>query len=211
MTGSTFCFITGLSLLPIADAIAIAFAAPLLTTILAVFFLKERVGWHRWVAIFFGFVGVIIIVQPTGDAFKLVALAPLGAAFFGAIRDVITRKITNSESSLTILITSMFLITLLGYATYPLGWSEIQIKHLWLFLGSSVLVGLAQYLMIEAFRLGEVGLISPFKYSSLIWAIIIGFVVWGDIPNYLVLIGSVVVVLSGIYLLRGERIAKNNS
>ena len=211
MTGSTFCFITGLSLLPIADAIAIAFAAPLLTTILAVFFLKERVGWHRWVAIFFGFVGVIIIVQPTGDAFKLAALAPLGAAFFGAIRDVITRKITNSESSLTILITSMFLITLLGYATYPLGWSEIQIKHLWLFLGSSVLVGLAQYLMIEAFRLGEVGLISPFKYSSLIWAIIIGFVVWGDIPNYLVLIGSVVVVLSGIYLLRGERIAKNNS
>jgi len=211
MTGSTFCFITGLSLLPIADAIAIAFAAPLLTTILAVFFLKERVGWHRWVAIFFGFVGVIIIVQPTGDAFKLVALAPLGAAFFGAIRDVITRKITNSESSLTILITSMFLITLSGYATYPLGWSEIQIKHLWLFLGSSVLVGLAQYLMIEAFRLGEVGLISPFKYSSLIWAIIIGFVVWGDIPNYLVLIGSVVVVLSGIYLLRGERIAKNNS
>ena len=211
MTGSTFCFITGLSLLPITDAIAIAFAAPLLTTILAVFFLKERVGWHRWVAIFFGFVGVIIIVQPTGDAFKLVALAPLGAAFFGAIRDVITRKITNSESSLTILITSMFLITLLGYATYPLGWSEIQIKHLWLFLGSSVLVGLAQYLMIEAFRLGEVGLISPFKYSSLIWAIIIGFVVWGDIPNYLVLIGSVVVVLSGIYLLRGERIAKNNS
>jgi drug/metabolite transporter (DMT)-like permease len=211
MTGSTFCFITGLSYLPIADAIAIAFAAPLLTTILAVFFLKERVGWHRWVAICFGFVGVIIIVQPTGDAFKLVAIAPLGAAFFGAIRDVITRKITNSESSITILLTSMFLITLSGYATYPLGWSEIQIQHLWLFLGSSVLVGLAQYLMIEAFRLGEVGLISPFKYSSLIWAIVIGFIVWGDIPNYLVMTGSVVVVLSGIYLLRGERIAKNDS
>lgn len=211
MTGSTFCFITGLSYLPIADAIAIAFAAPLLTTILAVFFLKEQVGWHRWVAICFGFVGVIIIVQPTGDAFRLVALAPLGAAFFGAIRDVITRKITNSESSITILLTSMFLITLSGYATYPLGWSEIHIKHLWLFLGSSVLVGLAQYLMIEAFRLGEVGLISPFKYSSLIWAVIIGFIVWGDIPNYLVITGSVVVILSGIYLLSGERIAKNNS
>ena len=65
--------------------------------------------------------------------------------------------------------------------------------------------------MIEAFRLGEVGLISPFKYSSLIWAVIIGFIVWGDIPNYLVITGSVVVVLSGIYLLSGERIAKNNS
>jgi drug/metabolite transporter (DMT)-like permease len=205
MTGSTFCFITGLSYLPIADAIAIAFAAPLLTTVLAVFCLRERVGLHRWVAIFFGFIGVIIIVQPTNDAFKVAALAPLGAAFFGAIRDVITRKITSSESSFTILLTSMFLITLAGYLTFPLGWSEFQVEHIWLFLCSSILVGVAQYLMIEAFRLGEVGLISPFKYSSLLWAVIIGFIVWGDIPGYFVLVGATILIISGVYLLRGEK------
>ena len=211
MTGSTFCFITGLSYLPIADAIAIAFAAPLLTTVLAVFCLRERVGLHRWVAIFFGFIGVIIIVQPTNDAFKVAALAPLGAAFFGAIRDVITRKITSSESSFTILLTSMFLITLAGYLTFPLGWSEFQVEHIWLFLCSSILVGVAQYLMIEAFRLGEVGLISPFKYSSLLWAVIIGFIVWGDIPGYFVLVGATILIISGVYLLRAEKNLKKDS
>ena len=211
MTGSTFCFITGLSYLPIADAIAIAFAAPLLTTVLAVFCLRERVGLHRWVAIFFGFMGVIIIVQPTNDAFKVAALAPLGAAFFGAIRDVITRKITSSESSFTILLTSMFLITLAGYLTFPLGWSEFQVEHIWLFLCSSILVGAAQYLMIEAFRLGEVGLISPFKYSSLLWAVIIGFIVWGDIPGYFVLVGATILIISGVYLLRAEKNLKKDS
>ena len=211
MTGSTFCFITGLSYLPIADAIAIAFAAPLLTTLLAVFCLRERVGLHRWVAIFFGFIGVIIIVQPTNDAFKVAALAPLGAAFFGAIRDVITRKIASSESSFTILLTSMFLITLAGYLTFPLGWSEFQVEHIWLFLCSSILVGAAQYLMIEAFRLGEVGLISPFKYSSLLWAVIIGFIVWGDIPGYFVLVGATILIISGVYLLRAEKNLKKDS
>ena len=211
MTGSTFCFITGLSYLPIADAIAIAFAAPLLTTLLAVFCLGERVGLHRWLAIFFGFIGVIIIVQPTDDAFKVAALAPLGAAFFGAIRDVITRKIASSESSFTILLTSMFLITLAGYLTFPLGWSEFQVEHIWLFLCSSILVGAAQYLMIEAFRLGEVGLISPFKYSSLLWAVIIGFIVWGDIPGYFVLVGATILIISGVYLLRAEKNLKKDS
>ena len=211
MTGSTFCFITGLSYLPIADAIAIAFAAPLLTTLLAIVWIKERVGFHRWVAILFGFLGVVIIVQPTGDAFKIAVLAPLGAAFFGAIRDVITRKITGTESSFAILLTSMFLITLTGFLTYPFGWSEFQFKHLWLFLCSSILVGLAQYLMIEAFRLGEVGLISPFKYSSLLWAVIIGFIVWGDVPGNLVLAGAAILIVSGIYLLHAEKRLQKDS
>jgi len=204
MTGSTFCFITGLSLMPIADAISIAFAAPIITTILGIFFLNERVGWQRWCAIGCGFWGVIIIVQPTGDAFKLAALAPLGAAAFGAVRDVVTRNISTSENSISILFTSMLMITMAGFMTYPLGWEMIAIEHVWIFIASSILVGLAQYLMIEAFRLGEVALISPFKYSSLLWAILIGVFVWGDLPNSSVLIGAVFLILSGIYLLRNE-------
>ena len=104
MTGSTFFFITGLSLLPITDAIAIAFVAPILTTILGVIILREAVSWKRWAAIFVGFFGVIIILQPTSDAFKIAAIAPLGAAAFGAARDVITRAISGSENSLSILL-----------------------------------------------------------------------------------------------------------
>ena len=204
MTGSTFLFITGLSLLPITDAIAIAFVAPILTTILGVVVLREAVSWKRWAAIFVGFFGVIIILQPTSDAFKIAAIAPLGAAAFGAVRDVITRAISGSENSLSILFTSMLMITIAGFLTYPLGWSAVKPSHIWIFITSSLLVGLAQYLMIEAFRLGEVALISPFKYSSLLWATLIGLVIWNDLPSKHVVLGAFILILSGIYLLRNE-------
>ena len=204
VTGSTFLFITGLSLLPITDAIAIAFVAPILTTILGVVVLREAVSWKRWAAIFVGFFGVVIILQPTSDAFKIAAIAPLGAAAFGAVRDVITRAISGSENSLSILFTSMLMITIAGFLTYPLGWSAVKPSHIWIFITSSLLVGLAQYLMIEAFRLGEVALISPFKYSSLLWATLIGLVIWNDLPSKHVVLGAFILILSGIYLLRNE-------
>ncbi len=204
MTGSTFFFITGLSLLPITDAIAIAFVAPILTTILGVIILREAVSWKRWAAIFVGFFGVIIILQPTSDAFNIAAIAPMGAAAFGAARDVITRAISGSENSLSILLTSMLMITIAGFLTYPLGWSAVKPSHIWIFITSSLLVGLAQYLMIEAFRLGEVALISPFKYSSLLWATLIGLVIWNDLPSKHVVLGAFILILSGIYLLRNE-------
>ena len=204
MTGSTFFFITGLSLLPITDAIAIAFVAPILTTILGVIILREAVSWKRWAAIFVGFFGVIIILQPTSDAFKIAAIAPMGAAAFGAARDVITRAMSGSENSLSILFTSMLMITIAGFLTYPLGWSAVKPSHIWIFITSSLLVGLAQYLMIEAFRLGEVALISPFKYSSLLWATLIGLVIWNDLPSKHVVLGAFILILSGIYLLRNE-------
>ena len=204
MTGSTFLFITGLSLLPITDAIAIAFVAPILTNILGVVVLREAVSWKLWAAIFVGFFGVIIILQPTSDAFKIAAIAPLGAAAFGAVRDVITRAISGSENSLSILFTSMLMITIAGFLTYPLGWSVVKPSHIWIFITSSLLVGLAQYLMIEAFRLGEVALISPFKYSSLLWATLIGLVIWDDLPSKHVVLGALILILSGIYLLRNE-------
>ena len=204
MTGSTFFFITGLSLLPITDAIAIAFVAPILTTILGIIILREAVSWKRWVAIFVGFFGVIIILQPTSDAFKIAAIAPMGAAAFGAARDVVTRAISGSENSLSILFTSMLMITIAGFLTYPLGWSAVKLSHIWIFITSSLLVGLAQYLMIEAFRLGEVALISPFKYSSLLWATLISLVIWDDLPSKHVVLGAFILILSGIYLLKNE-------
>ena len=204
MTGSTFFFITGLSLLPITDAIAIAFVAPILTTILGVIILREAVSWKRWAAIFVGFLGVIIILQPTSDAFKIAAIAPMGAAAFGAARDVVTRAISGSENSLSILFTSMLMITIAGFLTYPLGWSAVKLSHIWIFITSSLLVGLAQYLMIEAFRLGEVALISPFKYSSLLWATLISLVIWDDLPSKNVVLGAFILILSGIYLLKNE-------
>ena len=204
MTGSTVFFVTGLSFLPLANAIAIAFIAPVLTTILGIVVLKETVSWQRWTAIIIGFCGVLIIVQPSSDAFKLAALAPLGAAAFGAARDVITRAISISENSISILFSSMLMVALAGVFTFPLGWNSLQLDHIWIFIVSGLLVGLAQYLMIEAFRLGKVAVISPFKYSSLLWAILIGLLVWNDFPSKYVILGAIILILSGIYLLRDE-------
>jgi drug/metabolite transporter (DMT)-like permease len=98
----------------------------------------------------------------------------------------------------------MLMITIAGFLTYPLGWSAVKLSHIWIFITSSLLVGLAQYLMIEAFRLGEVALISPFKYSSLLWATLISLVIWDDLPSKNVVLGAFILILSGIYLLRNE-------
>jgi drug/metabolite transporter (DMT)-like permease len=208
MTGSTICFVTGLSLLPIADAIAISFAGPLLTVALAIPFLGESVGWRRWVAILVGFAGVLVMVQPTGDAFRIAALAPIGAAVFGATRDVMTRRMSGTETSSSILMISTTFVTLAGFCSWPFGWQPIQGEHLWIFAVSGLFVGGAQYLMIEGFRLGEVALVAPFKYTTLIWAVIIGAVFWGDIPGIEVLLGAVLVVGGGLYLLRSEAMTK---
>ena len=207
MTGSTICFVTGLSLLPIADAIAISFAGPLLTVALAIPFLGERVGWRRWAAILVGFAGVLVIVQPTGDAFRIAALAPLGAALFGASRDVMTRHISGTETSSSILMISTTFVTVAGFCSWPFGWAPIQTEHLWIFAISGIFVGGAQYLMIEGFRLGEVALVAPFKYTTLIWAVLIGAIFWGDVPGIEVLVGAVLVVSGGLYLLRSERMS----
>ena len=96
------------------------------------------------------------------------------------------------------------MITIAGFITYPLGWHAVKLDHVWIFIASSLLVGLAQYLMIEAFRLGEVAIISPFKYSSLLWAILIGLLIWNDLPSKYVVLGAIILIVSGIYLLRNE-------
>jgi len=215
MTASTICFVTGLSYMPIADAIAITFAGPILSTALAIALLGERVDWRRWLAIFVGFLGVLIIVQPTGDAFRVAALAPLGAALFGGLRDVLTRQIRHSESSNSILLISTALVTFVGFCSYPLGWTTIQMEHVWIFAISGILVGLAQFLMIEAFRLGEVALVSPFKYTSLIWGTLIGALVWGDVPGEEIILGAGLLITGGFYLIKrgsmGRMDAQNSS
>ncbi len=205
MSISTFLFVTALALMPIADAIAIAFAGPVIATALAALLLREPVGWRRWSAIAVGFTGVVIMLRPTPDLIRLVAIVPLLAALVGAFRDIVTRKMgTGGESTLAIMLISTSVVTVAGLTTIPLGWSPLRIVDLGLFAGSALLVALAQALMIESFRLGEVGLVGPFKYTSLIWAILLGLLVWGDLPDSWTWVGSALVVGSGLYIWRRE-------
>ncbi len=205
MTVSTFLFVTALSLMPIADAIAISFAGPVIATALAALMLQEPVGWRRWSAIGVGFAGVVIMVRPTPDLIRLAAIVPLLAALFGAFRDIVTRKMgTGGESTLAIMLISTSVVTVAGLATIPLGWSPLRVTDLGFFVVSALLVALAQALMIESFRLGAVGLVGPFKYTSLVWAVLLGFLVWGDLPDPWTWVGSTLVVGSGLYIWRRE-------
>jgi drug/metabolite transporter (DMT)-like permease len=200
----TFCFVSGLAYLPLADAIAITFAGPLFVTAMAPLLLKETVGWRRWAAVFVGFIGVMIIVRPTGDVIQWAALLPLTASFTGALRDIITRHIAGGEQSATILAVSTLAVCLAGLAMAPFGWKSLSLNDLLLFLISGMLMGGAHFLMIDAFRYAEAALVTPFKYVSIIWGIALGFLVWGDLPDRWTIIGSMIVIASGFYILRRE-------
>ena len=123
----------------------------------------------------------------------------------GACRDIVTRKMgTGGESTLAILLVSTSVVTLAGLLTLPWGWVAMRLAHLALFAGSALLVALAQGLMIESFRLGEVGLVAPFKYASLVWAVLLGILVWGDLPGPWTWAGAALVVGGGLYIWRRE-------
>ncbi|WP_051244797.1 DMT family transporter [Thalassobaculum salexigens] len=211
MAVSTFLFVTSLWLLPIADAIAISFAGPIFATALAALILGEPVGWRRWSAVAVGFAGVVVMVRPTPEMFRIVALIPIVAAFVGALRDIATRQLgTGGESTLMVLIVSTSIVAFAGLLTLPFGWVVPTLPELGLFLITSVLVAVAQGLMIESLRLGEVGLVGPFKYTSLLWALVLGLVVWGDVPGTWTLAGAALVVVSGLYIWHRETVVRRH-
>ena len=209
MAGSTFLFVTSLWLLPIADAIAISFAGPIFATALAALILGEPVGWRRWSAVAVGFAGVVVMVRPTPEMFRIVALIPIVAAFVGALRDIVTRKLgTGGESTLMVLIVSTSIVAFAGLLTLPFGWVVPTLPELGMIALTSVLVAVAQGLMIESLRLGEVGLVGPFKYTSLLWALLLGLFIWGDVPGTWTLAGAALVVASGLYIWHRETVVR---
>jgi len=209
MAASTFLFVTSLALMPIADAIAISFAGPIFATALAALLLSEPVGWRRWSAVAVGFAGVIVMVRPTPEMFRVVALIPILAALIGAFRDIVTRKMgTGGESTLMVLIVSTSIVSFAGLLTLPFGWVALRPIDLALFTATSVCVALAQGLMIESLKFGEVGLVGPFKYSSLVWAVLLGLVLWGDVPGAWTWAGAILVVASGLYIWHRETVVR---
>jgi len=201
---SSLLFLISLSLMPLADAIALTFAAPLFITALAPFMLGEVVGWHRWAAVLIGFVGVVIMVQPSSGALQWVALFPLSVALCGALRDVVTRHMHATESTVAIMFYSMVAVILFGFAIGAAQWRDMSMWHIGLFAINGVVLGAAHFFLIEALRFAEASMVSPFKYVSLIWAILFGQMLWGDTPGARILIGAVLIVASGLYILRRE-------
>jgi drug/metabolite transporter (DMT)-like permease len=198
----TYCFVTGLHYLPLASAVAVTFAGPLVTAALAVPLLRERIGPRRGIAILAGFLGVLIMVRPGGEVVQWAILLPLAATISGAFRDLLTRHLAAQESSLAILVYSTAVVALGGLASWPLGWAPWQAADLLPMAAAGALLAGAHFLQIEAFRCAPASLVVPYRYSGLLWAALLGFLWWGDVPGPSMLLGTALVVAAGLYLWR---------
>jgi|APSaa5957512535_1039671.scaffolds.fasta_scaffold60531_2 drug/metabolite transporter (DMT)-like permease len=206
---SVWFFLTGLKFNPLADNIAIAFAGPLFVTAMATPLLGEFVGWRRWMAVIVGFAGILVMLRPSGAGLNGYLLLPLGAAVFGGLRDVLTRRISATESSVSILFVSTIAVIIAGLFTAGFGdWRWLTAMDVGLMALTGLLSGAAHYLLIQAFATSEASLVAPFKYSSLLWGVLIGVIVWGDLPDKWMIVGSVLVVGSGLYILHREMLRK---
>ncbi len=202
---SSFAIVTALSLMALADVTAINFASPLLIVALAGPLLGERVGLKRWIVAIIGFLGVLIIAKPTPNAFQWAALVALAAAIGGTARDMVTRHISAVESSNLITFYSMAMAAIAGLLTALISpWRWPMGLDFWLFVLLAALNGGAHFMMIESYRRAEASIVAPFRYTALVWAILFGYAVWGDIPDVWLIAGSALVIGSGWYLFRHE-------
>lgn len=197
-----FLFVAALGMMPLADALALTFAAPLFTAILAGPMLGEVIDWRRWTAIGVGFLGVLLIARPGSATFQLAALLPLAAALCGALKDILTRQISRTGSSMTTLVFSTAVTTMIALATAAFGWRVPTPGDLALFIGAGVVMACAQYLLIEALRLAEATLLAPLIFLELVWSIVIGYLVWGSVPDTAVTFGALIVGVSGVIVIR---------
>jgi len=192
------------SLMPLAGAIAINFSAPLFSALVAVIWLKERAGAARWTALIAGFLGVLIVANPGADSLTLGALFALAnAMMFGSVT-VAVRGMTKTESANTLLMWQMVTLAVFHAFLLLFGFRWPTPSDATMLALSGVANAGAQYLWTQALACAPATAVSPFYYFLLIWALVIGFVVWGDVPTIGLLIGSGIVVASGLFLLWHE-------
>lgn len=208
MVGSTMFFFAGLQLMPLGDIYAIAFTSPIIALPLAAWLLREQVGWRRWSAVLIGFLGVVLAMLPTGQGYPwTAALLPLGAAACGAMRDIASRRLAATEDSLGVLFYSVGAVLLggLGLSTLE-DWAPLDLGLFGLIAACALIQTTASLLQIEAYRYAEVSFLAPFRYIVLLFAALLGFLVWGDVPEWNVALGGLVIVASGLFIWYRERL-----
>jgi len=195
-------------LMPLAGAVAVSFSAPLFTTLLSVVVLKEKVGGHRWTAPALGFVGVLLVTDPGQAAWNVGAFFALANAVLISSVAIAIRRMSVTESPETLLVYQLMLLTLFTAMLLPFGfalpgWTDFS------FLACAGMVnGVAQYWWTKSLHLAPASAVVPFNYLSLVWATIVGFVVWGDVPTPGLVVGAAVMVASGLYILWRESAAR---
>ena len=190
--------------LPLATVVSISFAAPIFTTLMSIFFLSEKVGVYRWLAVIVGFVGIIIITQPGLSVLNIYYIYPIIFCLGLSYVAIAIRQLSTSEPVWLISFYFSASITILGILTLPLGWVLPTFKDFILLSLVGILGGVANLLLSQSYKLSEVSLVTPLKYLALIFGIIFGYLIWDEIPTITTLIGSLLVILSSVIIFRRE-------
>lgn len=196
------CGFTAVSLLPLTQSTAISFSAPLFMVALSALILKEPVGVHRWMAVAVGFIGVLIMIHPDPRQFVGAGvLFAIAAAVGSAGAMIAIREISRTEPGPTIVFYFTLAGTVLGLMSLPFGWVLPSPGTLALLVAAGLIGGTGQLLLTEAIRRAPVAVVAPFDYTQLLWAGLIGFLIWGETPAVLTLVGAIVVAASSSYIL----------
>ncbi len=200
-TLSTIAYLSALRQMPLANASSILQSLPLAVTLGAALFLREPVGWRRWTAIVVGFMGVLIIIRPGPEGFTHASIYVVLSVFFAASRDLVTKKIDSAIPSLSVTLSTAAGITLTGAALIvPLGgWQPVGWANFGTLALASTLLFVGYQAIIMAMRTGEISFIAPFRYMSLLWAVALGMIFFGEVPDAWMMTGAAIVIGSGLY------------
>jgi drug/metabolite transporter (DMT)-like permease len=199
-------------MMPLADAIAISFSSPLFLTILSIPLLGEKVGRHRWAAVLVGFVGVLIMVRAGGGFGR--GLASSGAALvlmsaaIGASVTIAVRRMTLTEASPALVTYQALFIAILSAALLPFGWKTPALGDILIMAAIGLCSGIGQFWWTQAFRFAPAAVAAPFSYLSMVWSLLLGYIIWGEVPTSGLIAGAVVVAASGLYILYREAVRR---
>jgi drug/metabolite transporter (DMT)-like permease len=202
--GSNVASFFGYHLLPLADAVALTFAAPLFLTALSWPILKERVSRERWIAVSVGFVGVLVMAHPSGAGDPLGIACAIACAVCNAVGTLTVRDLCRTEHSASIVTWTAIFMTAGALPVLPFYWVTPRPVDLVLFCSIGLIGGVSQYWTTQALSYAPAAAVSPFNYTALVWASIIGLIVWSEVPTVPTIIGAAIVTLTGVYLLRYE-------
>lgn len=209
LVSSSLFFIWGLRFLPIAEASATAFVAPIFVTALSILILAEKVGVRRWIATLVGLLGVLIVVRPGSGAFHMAALFPIVSAFGWACALVLTRQISGADRP----VTTMAYSAVVGFAVLSLLVPFAWVAPTWQQILIGVCIGLSStaghWIVVLAYRHADASVLAPFTYTQLLWASALGFVMFAEVPDIWTVIGAGVIISSGLYTAHRERIRKS--
>ncbi|MCI2399678.1 DMT family transporter [Aliiroseovarius subalbicans] len=210
--GATYCFLTALFNMPIANITAILQALPLTVALAAALFLNEPLGWRRLGAILIGFVGVLLIVQPGGDGFTTWSLYGLIAVGFITLRDLAARRLSPGTPSMMVsLVAAVAICIAAGVASLSDTWAPVGLWEAGLLGLAAGFILMGYVASVAVMRVGEISFVAPFRYTGLLWALLLGWLFWGDWPDLLTMIGAGIVVAMGVFTIYRERLNRRRA